>query len=79
MNVPLKSVSCKVEGDIDLRGLVGLADDKVAFSGVRGEITLDSDATDEQLDQLTAAPFFRKTKPDVDRLVVTSPAQSASL
>ena len=55
MNVPLKSVSCKVEGDIDLRGLVGLADDKVAFSGIRGEITLDSDATDEQLEQLKAA------------------------
>ena len=55
MGVDLKSVSCKVEGDIDLRGLVGLADDRVGFSAIRGEITIDSEATDEQLDQLKAA------------------------
>jgi putative redox protein len=55
MGVPLKSVSAKIEGDIDLRGLVGLADDKVGFSALRGEISIDSSATDEQLEQLKAA------------------------
>eukprot|EP01052_Picozoa_sp_SAG31_P057017 SAG31_NODE_16647_length_701_cov_1.421927_1_plen_181_part_01 len=56
MGVPLKSVSCKVEGDIDLRGLVGLNDDAVGFSEIRGEVSIDApDATEEQLAQLKGA------------------------
>merc|ERR1719181_1966895 len=39
MGIDLKSVSCKVEGKIDLRGLCSISDD-VGFSGITGKVLL---------------------------------------
>jgi uncharacterized OsmC-like protein len=54
MGVPLNSVSCDVKAPIDLRGLLGL-DAPVGLESVSGEITIDSSASEEQLQQLKAA------------------------
>merc|ERR1719350_1123029 len=55
MEVPLKSVSAKVSGHIDLRGFVGITP-KVGFEKIEVELTLDApEATDEQLNQLKGA------------------------
>jgi uncharacterized OsmC-like protein len=54
MEIPLDYVSCKVSGDIDLRGLCSITDD-VGFSEIRCDVTVGSSATDEQLAQLKAA------------------------
>jgi putative redox protein len=55
MGLDVQSVSCKVEAPIDLGGLVGLADDAVGLKSMTGTITVESNATQEQLDQLKAA------------------------
>lgn len=54
MGIDLKSVSCNVEGKIDLRGLCSITND-VGFSGIVGKVVLDTDATEEQLVQLKTA------------------------
>lgn len=54
MGIDLKSVQCKVEGKIDLRGLCSITDD-VGFSGITGKVFLESDASEEQLTQLKGA------------------------
>ena len=56
MEVPLKSVSATVTGDIDLRGFVGVGDSKVGMEEVSVDIALDApDASDEQLQALKGA------------------------
>jgi len=55
LEIPLKSVSCTVKANLDLRGLVGLCDDCVGFDKLEAEIKIDSDATDEQLAALKGA------------------------
>jgi len=55
MGIDLKSVSCNVEGKIDLRGLCSISDD-VGFSGITGKVVLDAPgASEEQLTQLKTA------------------------
>ena len=54
MGIDLKSVACTVEGDIDLAGFVGLKD-KTGFTSISATIALDTDAPDEQLEQLKTA------------------------
>lgn len=49
----LRNVAVKAEGDLDFRSLVGLASDvPIGFQNIRVEFTLDTSATDEQLDAL---------------------------
>lgn len=55
MGIDVQSVSCKVEAPIDLGGLVGLADDAVGLKSMKGAVTVESSASQEQLDQLKAA------------------------
>eukprot|EP00747_Dinoflagellata_sp_TGD_P179095 gnl/TRDRNA2_/TRDRNA2_29281_c0_seq1.p1 gnl/TRDRNA2_/TRDRNA2_29281_c0~~gnl/TRDRNA2_/TRDRNA2_29281_c0_seq1.p1 ORF type:complete len:344 (-),score=75.31 gnl/TRDRNA2_/TRDRNA2_29281_c0_seq1:211-1218(-) len=55
MGIPLNSVSAEVTADIDLRGLVGLADEVVAISSMNVKVTVDSPADLEQIQQLKAA------------------------
>jgi uncharacterized OsmC-like protein len=54
MELPVQSVQAHVEGDLDLRGTLGLARDVPAgFDGIRLQIEVDApDATDEQLAKL---------------------------
>ena len=55
MGIDVQSVSCKVEAPIDLGGLVGLADDAVGLKSMTGTVTVESSASQEQLEQLKAA------------------------
>ncbi len=55
LDVPLRSGTVIAEGDLDFRGTLGV--DKqapVGFSNIRLRFELDSDATQQQLDQLIA-------------------------
>ena len=54
MNIPVNSVACKVSAPCDLRGLVGLGG-TVGLAEVKGEITIDTPATEEQVAQLKGA------------------------
>ncbi|HEY0442874.1 MAG TPA: OsmC family protein [Candidatus Limnocylindrales bacterium] len=53
LGIPLDSVAVTLEGDIDLRGFFGV-DDAVrpGFSAIRGEVTLDSPASPEDIERL---------------------------
>jgi len=55
MEIPLKSVSCAVKAPCDLRGLVGLDDGAVSLKSMDAVVTIDSEATDEQLAALKEA------------------------
>ena len=51
--VPLKSGAISAEGDLDFRGTLGVAKDApVGFRAIRLRFDLDTDAPQEQLDQL---------------------------
>lgn len=53
IGVNLRSGTVKAEGDLDFRGTLGVARDApVGFREIRLEFSLDSDASDEQLDNL---------------------------
>ncbi|MFT5116003.1 MAG: putative redox protein [Parasphingorhabdus sp.] len=68
MEIPLESVSVSVEGVADARGFFGPDEDIPAgFSTIRGEINIQSSATDEQLDQLRQA--VNKHCPVLDDLI----------
>jgi len=55
MGINVDSVSCKVDAPIDLGGLVGIKDAGVGLKAVTGKISIETDASQEQLDQLKAA------------------------
>ena len=55
MGVHIQSISCKVEAPIDLGGLVGLADDAVGLKSMTGTITIESSASQEELEKLKEA------------------------
>ena len=53
LNIPLRSATIRAEGDLDFRGTLGV--DKrtpVGFSDIRLRFDLDTDAPQQQLDQL---------------------------
>jgi uncharacterized OsmC-like protein len=50
--IEIKDLSIELEGDIDLRTFLGLADDNAGYSGIRATVHLDADATPEQLAEL---------------------------
>ena len=53
IGVPLRSGTVSVEGDIDFRGTLGVAKDApVGFAQIRLRFDLDTDAPQDQLDQL---------------------------
>ena len=53
LNIPLKSGSVEAEGDLDLRGTLGVAKDApVGFRAIRLRIELDTDAPAEQVAKL---------------------------
>jgi uncharacterized OsmC-like protein len=50
LGIELRDASLQAEGDLDFRGTLGVAKDvPVGFQNIRLQITLDTDATDEQL------------------------------
>ncbi len=53
LSIPVKSGIVSAEGDLDFRGTLGVAKDApVGFREIRLRFALDTDATQEQLDQL---------------------------
>ncbi len=56
MGVPTNRIDCTVEGDLDLRGTLGIAKDvPVGFENIRVRFTIDApDATPEQISALQA-------------------------
>ncbi len=50
LDIPLRDASLVAEGDLDFRGTLGLSKDvPVGFQAIRLDITLDTDASEEQL------------------------------
>jgi uncharacterized OsmC-like protein len=53
LSIPVKSGTVSAEGDLDFRGTLGVAKDApVGFREIRLRFQLDTDASQEQLDQL---------------------------
>src|SRR3982751_545358 len=53
LEIPIKSAEVFAEGDVDLRGTLGVTEGvPVGFKEIRLRFDIDSDATQEQLDQL---------------------------
>ncbi len=53
LDIPVRSVRVSAEGDVDLRGTLGVSDDvPVGFNEIRLAFEVDADASKEQLDQL---------------------------
>jgi uncharacterized OsmC-like protein len=53
LEIPIKSVNVTAEGDVDLRGTLGVSSDvPVGFKEIRLAFDVEADATKEQLDQL---------------------------
>jgi len=53
LEIPLKSAMVSAEGDLDVRGTLGVAKDApVGFAGIRLRFDIDSDAPQDKLDQL---------------------------
>ena len=53
LGITLRDASLQAEGDLDFRGTLGVAKDApVGFQNIRLQFTLDTDATEEQLDTL---------------------------
>jgi uncharacterized OsmC-like protein len=53
LDIPLKSGKVSAEGDLDVRGTLGVAKDApVGFAQIRLRFDLDTDATQDRLDQL---------------------------
>ena len=53
IGIDIRDGSVKAEGDLDFRGTLGVSRDApVGFRDIRLEFSLDSDASDEQLDNL---------------------------
>ena len=53
LGIVMRDASIKVEGDLDFRGTLGISKEvHVGFQSIRLQFTLDTDASDEQLDTL---------------------------
>ena len=53
LDIPLKSARVSAEGDVDLRGTLGVADDvPVGFNEIRLRFDVDTDAPKDKLDEL---------------------------
>jgi uncharacterized OsmC-like protein len=64
--INLESVESRVEGDIDLRGILGLSDQvRNGFSQIRVSFAIRGDAAPEQLRELVAQAVARSAVYDV--------------
>lgn len=53
LGIELRDAQLRAEGDLDFRGTLGVSKDaSVGFQGIRLSFTLDTDASDEQLETL---------------------------
>ncbi|MEP7031185.1 MAG: OsmC family protein [Pseudolabrys sp.] len=55
LDIPVRSAVISAEGDVDLRGTLGITEGvPVGFTDIRLQIDVDTDATQDRLDQLLA-------------------------
>lgn len=59
--IELKALTIELEGDVDLHTFLGLGDGNAGFESIKANVSIDADATDEQLEELH------------DKVVSTSP------
>ncbi|HEX6222577.1 MAG TPA: OsmC family protein [Acidimicrobiia bacterium] len=59
--IELKSLRIELEGDLDLHAFLGLVDGHAGFETIKANVSIDSDATEDQIDELH------------DKVVATSP------
>ncbi len=53
LDIPVRSVKVSAEGDVDLRGTLGISDEvPVGFKEIRLAFEVDSDVSSAELDQL---------------------------
>lgn len=65
--ITVRSLDFDLEGELDLHGFLGLSDQvRPGYSSVKVSYRIDSDATEEQLDDLCA--YVQRTSPVVDIL-----------
>jgi uncharacterized OsmC-like protein len=64
--VRLESITCSVEGDIDLQGILGLSDRvRNGYQGLRASFQVKGDAPEEKLRQIVAQSVARSAVFDV--------------
>jgi uncharacterized OsmC-like protein len=64
--IKLKKVEATVEGDIDLRGALGLSEDvRNGFQGIRVSFVIDGDASPEQIEQVVTQAKARSAVFDI--------------
>jgi uncharacterized OsmC-like protein len=64
--VKLDSVTCQVEGDMDLRGILGLSDEvRNGFQAIRVTMSIKGDASDDKLRQIAEQSRARSAVFDV--------------
>jgi uncharacterized OsmC-like protein len=69
-DIQVKSVTCTVEGDMDLFGILGIdADVRNGFSGIRVSFKIDADATADEVRAIVAHSQKRSAVFDI----VTNP------
>jgi uncharacterized OsmC-like protein len=65
-NIQLRSVMARVEGSMDIRGILGMdADVRNGFDGVRVAFEIDADATREEIEALVAQSQKRSAVYDI--------------
>jgi uncharacterized OsmC-like protein len=76
LGIPLRDVSVKVTGRIDLRGLFGVADGvRPGFRDIRAVVTIDSPASIEDLERLKVT--VDRHSPVLDMLRNVTPVQTS--
>lgn len=74
LGIPLDDVTIDLEGDIDLRGFLAMADDvRPGFREIRGEVRVQSAATPEQLASLEDA--VNRHCPILDIISIPTPVR----
>jgi uncharacterized OsmC-like protein len=69
-NIQLRSVTATVEGDLDVRGILGIDDDvRNGFSGIKVTYKIEADAKREEIEALVAQSQKRSAVYDI----VTNP------
>ena len=64
--VPLEKVEATVEGNIDLRGILGLSDEvRNGFQGIRVRFVIEGDAPDEKLREIVRQSVARSAVYDI--------------
>jgi len=72
--IELRSVSCRIEGDLDVQGFLGLSEEiPVGYKEIRIFFTIDADISDEEKEELTR--MARKYSPVANTIFNATPVR----